>query len=160
MRYYQLLMSSEKELSIKTLNNVAVNYFELGLWDLSYQIWAELYHGIQRSSENYNGLLPVISCNMGNALRQTGYYEEAYRVLMQGLKRCFVTGAIYALPELILQLSIVRMKRGNTEEAKSLYSFGKSIFRWSRQANMNQSMEEIMEQDFLLYCTEDHVSNS
>lgn len=160
MFYYQLLMSSDRELGIKTLNNVAVNYFELGLWDLSYQIWDELYHGIQSSPENYNGLLPVISCNMGNALRQAGYYEEAYGVLMQGLKRCFGTGTIYAMPELILQLSIVRMKRGNTEEAKSLYTFGKNIFRWSRQSSMNQSIEEIMEQDFLLYCTEDNISHS
>lgn len=39
MTYYQLLMSPDKELGIKTLNNVAVNYFELGLCDLSYQIW-------------------------------------------------------------------------------------------------------------------------
>ena len=111
MFYYQLLMSSDKELDIKTLNNVAVNYFELGLWDLSYQIWDELYHGIQSSPENYSVLLPVISCNMGNALRQTGYYEEAYRVLMQGLKRCCGTGAIYAMPELVMQLSILRMKQ-------------------------------------------------
>ncbi len=159
MFYYQLLMSSDKELDIKTLNNVAVNYFELGLWDLSYQIWDELYHGIQSSPENYSVLLPVISCNMGNALRQTGYYEEAYRVLMQGLKRCCGTGAIYAMPELVMQLSILRMKRGNIQEAKSLYSFGKNIFCWSRQSDMNQSIEEIMEQDFLLYCTEENASH-
>ena len=154
---YQLLLSADKEMDIKILNNVAVNYFELGLWDLSYQIWDELYHGIQSSPENYNMLMPVISCNMGNALRQTGYYEEAYRVLMQGLKRCCGTGVIYAMPELILQLSILRMKRGNIQEANLLYTLGKNIFCWSRQLDMDKSIEEIMEQDFLLYCTDDTV---
>lgn len=159
MTYYQLLMSPDKELGIKTLNNVAVNYFELGLCDLSYQIWDELYHGIQGSLENYSSLLPVISCNMGNALRQSGYYEEAYRVLMQGLKRCFDTGAVYAMPELILQLSILSMKLGSLEEANSLYALGKNIFGWCRQPAVNQSMEELMQQNFLLYCTEDMASH-
>ena len=148
------IMSADSELNIKTLNNVAVEYFELGLQHLSYQIWDELYHEIQRSEKDYEGLMPVISCNMGNMLRQTGYYEEAYRVLTQGLKKCFGTGAIYAMPELIIQLSILWMKLGNKAEANSMYSFCKKIFRWSRQMDISQPIEEVMERDFLLYCEE------
>lgn len=154
MQHLYFLMSADKKLNIKTLNNVAVEYFTLGMQNISYQIWDELYHEIQCSTDNFEEFLPVISCNMGNMLRRTGYYEEAYRVLTQGLKRCFVTGSIYALPELFMQLSILRMKLGNTQEANSMYSLGKHIFRWSRQIDMKQSIEEIMEQDFLLYCKE------
>lgn len=152
MAQYQFLMSTDKEQNIRTLNNVAVEYFGLGLQDLSYQIWDELFHKIQRSPENYDGLLPVISCNMGNVLRQTGYYEEAYRICRQGLKRCFGTGAIDAMPELVLQLSILNKQLGNAEEAESLYSFGKNIFRWRKQSVIHHTMEEMMEQDILLYC--------
>ena len=154
MHHLYFLMSADKELNIKTLNNVAVEYFTLGMQNVSYQIWDELYHEIQCSTDNFEEFLPVISCNMGNMLRRTGYYEEAYHVLTQALKRCFGTGSIYALPELFMQLSILRMKFGNTQEANSMYSLGKHIFRWSRQIDMKQSIEEIMEQDFLLYCEE------
>lgn len=154
MHHLYFLMSADKELNIKTLNNVAVEYFTLGMQNVSYQIWDELYHEIQCSTDNFEEFLPVISCNMGNMLRRTGYYEESYHVLTQGLKRCFGTGSIYALPELFMQLSILRMKFGNTQEANSMYSLGKHIFRWSRQIDMKQSIEEIMEQDFLLYCEE------
>lgn len=154
MSNFYLLMAADNELHIKTLNNVAVEYFGLGLQDLSYQIWDELYHKIQSDSKGYEELLPVISCNMGNVLRQTGYYEEAGRVLTQGLKRCFGTGKTYAMPELIMQLSILRMISGHAQEANSMYSFGKNIYRWSRQINMGQSIEDIMERDFLLYCEE------
>lgn len=154
MQPIYFVMSADNEMDIKTLNNVAVEYFELGLQHLSYQIWDELYHEIQRNENAYERLLPVISCNMGNMLRQTGYYEEAYRVLTQGLKRCFDTGAIYAMPELIMQLSILWMKLGNTTEANFMYSFCKKIFHWSRQMDINQSIEEVMERDFLLYCEE------
>lgn len=148
-------MAAKDALGIKTLNNVAVEYFELGLRDLPHHIWDELYHGIQGSRGNCEELLPVISCNMGNSLRQAGCYEEAYRVCRQGLKSCFGTGVIYAMPELTLQTAILCRKLGAFEEAKSLYSFGKNIFRWSRQVNINQTIEEMMEQDFLLYCKED-----
>ncbi len=151
MQHYYFLMSADKELNIKTLNDVAVEYFELGLQYAAYQIWDELYHEIQCSTDGFEQLLPVISCNMGNMLRKTGYYEEAYRVLTQGLKRCFGTGSIYALPELLTQLSILRMKSGNTQEAHSMYSLGKNIFLWSRQIDIGQSIEEVMDRDFLLY---------
>ena len=73
MSQYQVLISADNQLDIKTLNNVAVDYFEMGLWDLSYQIWAGLYHDIQRHSKDQGGLLPVICCNMANVLRQTDY---------------------------------------------------------------------------------------
>lgn len=147
MQQLYFAMSADNELNIKTLNNVAVEYFELGLQHLSYQIWDELYHEIQRSEKSYEGLLPVISCNMGNMLRQTGYYEEAYRVLTQGLKRCFDTGNVYAMPKLITQLSILLIKLGNTAETKK-------IFRWSGQMHLSQFIEEVMKRDFLLYYEE------
>lgn len=152
LQHCPLLISADNERNMKTLNNVAVEYFQWGLQDISYQIWDGLFHEIQRSSKDYGGLMPVISCNMGNVLRQTGYYEEAYRVLMQGLKRCFGAGVTDAMPELILQLSIVSMKFGYTEKAQSLYTFGINILRWSRRESVEQTMEEAMEQDFLLYC--------
>lgn len=148
------MMPTENELNIRTLNNVAVEYFELGLQDLSYQIWDELYHKIQSNTKDYEEFMPIVSCNMGNMLRQTGYYEEAWQVLTQGLKRCFGTGAIYAMPELIMQLSILRLKFGNMEAANSLYSFGKNIFLWSRQMQIDQTLEDVLERDFLLYCEE------
>lgn len=148
------MMPTESTINIRTLNNVAVEYFELGLQNLSYQIWDELYHKIQSNVKDYETLMPVISCNMGNMLRQTGYYEEAWQVLTQGLKRCFGTGTIYAMPELVLQLSILQLKLGNAEAANSLYSFGKNIFLWSRQLQISQHLEDVLEQDFLLYCEE------
>lgn len=154
MQQLYFVISADNELNIKTLNNVAVEYFELGLQHLSYQIWDELYHEIQRSKKSYEALLPVISCNMGNMLRQTGYYEEAYRVLTQGLKGCFDTGDVYAMPKLMMQLSILWIKLGNTAEANSMYSFLKKIFRWSGQMDLSQFIEEVMERDFLLYCEE------
>lgn len=149
-----LMMPAENEMSIRTLNDVAVEYFELGLQHLSYQIWDELYHKIQRNAKDYEALMPVVSCNMGNMLRRTGYYEEAWQVLTQGLKRCFGTGTMYAMPELIMQLSILRLKLGNAEAANSLYSFGKNIFLWSRQMQIHQRLEDVLERDFLLYCEE------
>lgn len=149
-----LMMPTENEMSIRTLNNVAVEYFELGLRDLSYQIWDELYHKIQRNASDYDALMPVISCNMGNMLRQTSYHEEAWQVLTQGLKRCFGAGTIYGMPELIIQLSILQLKSGNVEAANSLYSFGKNVFLWSRQTQIDQPLEAVLERDFLLYCEE------
>ena len=136
MKQIQVLISADNPLNIKTLNNVAVEYFEMGLWDLSYQIWAELYHTIQRQPNN-QGLMPIISCNMGNVLRQTGYYTEAFHICRQGLKWCFGTGRIYAI-----------------QDAESLYSFGKSIFHWSRRSHIQKTLDEILEQDFLLYSSE------
>lgn len=153
MKQIQVLISADNPLNIKTLNNVAVEYFEMGLWDLSYQIWAELYHTIQRQPNN-QGLMPIISCNMGNVLRQTGYYTEAFHICRQGLKWCFGTGRIYAIPELTLQLSILCMKTGYIQDAESLYSFGKSIFHWSRRSHIQKTLDEILEQDFLLYSSE------
>lgn len=150
MLHYELLICADHALNIKTLNDVAVEYFTLGLKDLSYQIWDELYHMIQGDSKTCEGLLPVISCNMGNMLRRTGYDEEAYRVLTQGLKSCFGSGHIYAMPELIIQLSILQMRSGCKETADSMYSFGRHIFHWSRQADLKLSLEDMMEQDFLL----------
>lgn len=155
MKKYHLLMPAGQGLDIKTLNNVAVEYIGLGLQDLSYQIWDELFHEIQCSPRGNTGLLPVISCNMGNVLRRTGYYEEAYRICRQGLKRCFGTGVMEALPELVLQLSILSMELGNTEDAKSLYSFGQNILRWSKKSGPAVepiSIEEMKKRDILLYC--------
>ena len=137
------MMTTENEMSIRTLNNVAVEYFELGLRNLSYQIW-----------DDYDALMPVISCNMGNMLRQTGYHEEAWQVLTQGLKRCFGAGTIYGMPELIIQLAILQLKSGDVAAANSLYSFGKNIFLWSRQTQIDQPLEAVLERDFLLYCEE------
>lgn len=142
-------------LNIKTLNDVAVKYFELGLQDLSYQIWDKLYHEIQGNSQHSKELLPIICCNMGNMLRQTGYYEEAYLVCRQGLKWCFGADMTYAMPELIIQLSILCLKLGYADGAEPLYSLGKNTFFWSRQETIHQTIEEIMEQDFLLYFKED-----
>lgn len=152
MQHFYLLMSSDKESNIKTLNNVAVEYFALGMQNVSYQIWDELYHEIQCSAADYEKFLPVVSCNMGNMLRQTGYYKEAYHVLTQGLKRCFDTGSIYALPELLIQLSLIKINLGNTQKADSMYSFSKHILYWSRRTDAGQSIEDLMGQDFLLYC--------
>lgn len=155
MSQNQVLISADNQLNIKTLNNVAVEYFEMGLWDVSYQIWAELYHSIQRHSKDQSGLLPVICCNMANALRQTDYCIEAYRICRQGLKWCFGTGAVYAVPELTIQMAILCGKIGDAKKAEALYSFGKNIFHWSRQARIDETIDEIMEQDFLLYCNEE-----
>ena len=155
MSQYQVLISADNQLDIKTLNNVAVDYFEMGLWDLSYQIWAGLYHDIQRHSKDQGGLLPVICCNMANVLRQTDYYIEAYQICRQGLKWCFGAGTVYAIPELIIQMSILYVKIGDVKKAESLYSFGKNIFHWSRPARIDETIDEIMEQDFLLYCNEE-----
>ena len=47
MHHLYFLMSADKELNIKTLNNVAVEYFTLGMQNVSYQIWYELYNEIQ-----------------------------------------------------------------------------------------------------------------
>lgn len=154
IQHFQLLLSAN-EMHIRTLNNLAVNYFELGLQDLSYHIWDELFHEIQRDSNYDHRLIPIISCNMGNVLRKTGYYEESYRVLLQGLDGCFGTGAMYAMPELILQLSFLRMKFGHMKEARSLYKYGTHLLLWTKQSNMSYPMEEGMKQDFLLYCKED-----
>lgn len=145
------LMSEDNNLHSRTLNDIAVEYFELGLHDLSYQIWDALYHGLQNHANDCEDLLPVLSCNMGNMLRQTGCYEEAGRILTQGLKRCFGTGCIYAMPELILQLSILWMKSGKKEAADSLYSFGRTIFCWSRAYTVNLPIEAMIERNFLLY---------
>ena len=68
MQHYYFLMSADKELNIKTLNDVAVEYFELGLQYAAYQIWDELYHEIQCSTDGFEQLLPVISCTIGNML--------------------------------------------------------------------------------------------
>lgn len=135
---------------IITLNDVAVEYFRLGLQDLSYHIWEEQYHDIQGHFENFEELLPVVSCNMGNALRHAGCYEEAYRICRQGLKSCFGTGVIYAMPELTIQEAILFKMLGAAEEAKSLFSFGKNIFCWTRHVKIRQTMEEMMQWDFLL----------
>ncbi|MDE7310683.1 MAG: hypothetical protein K2N87_03525 [Eubacterium sp.] len=157
MLQYDFLLSADNELNIKTLNDVAVEYFTLGLKDLSYRIWDELYHKIQDDSNACKGLLPVISCNMGNMLRRTGYHEEAYRVLTQGLKGCFGSGNIDAMPELIIQLSILRMQAGHKQTADSMYSFGKHIFCWSRQTEIRLSLEDMMEQDILIHFGENDV---
>jgi len=153
-RYF--LVSANHELNLKTLNNVAVEYFELGLRHLSYQICDELYHEIQYHADKYEEFLPVISCNMGNMLRQTGYHEEAYRVLTQGLRRCFGTGSVYAMPELLTQLSLLGMKSGHKTEADCMYRLAQKMFRWSRQIDIGQSIDAVMKQDFLLYCEEKH----
>ena len=87
--YLPLQTTARTPLIVKTLNNVAVEYFELGLKDLSYQILDTLYRDVSDCIENCGDLLPVISCNMGNMLRQSGYYEEAYRICRQGLTDCF-----------------------------------------------------------------------
>ena len=156
MQHSYFLMSADKELSIKTLNNVAVEYFEWGLQNAAYQIWDELYHEIQCSTDDFEQFLPVISCNMGNMLRQTGYHEEAYRVLTQGLRRCFGTGSVYAMPELLTQLSLLGMKSGHKTEADCMYRLAQKMFRWSRQIDIGQSIDAVMKQDFLLYCEEKH----
>ncbi len=149
----KVLMKAQDALAIKTLNNVAVEYFELGLENVSYYIWDELFHGIQCDPGKNNELLPIISCNMGNALRKTGYYEEAYRVCWRGLQCCFGTGAIYAVPELLIQLSIIKMKFEKADEAKMLYTLGQKTFLWIRKTNIDQiTIEELAEEDFLMYC--------
>ena len=170
--FVQLQMTN----SLNSLNNVAVEYFSLGLRELSYQIWDELYHVIQNQPEYKKELLPVISCNMGNVLRQNGLLEEAGRICLQGLKCCFETGEAYAVPELLLQLSTLCMKEGKTELAKWLHLFGSRFLYWSRQEYngsacgkqpagtrhntrnrpeaYGQTLEELLEQDFLLYCRE------
>ncbi len=136
---------------MKNLNDLAVEYFELGLNELSYQIWDSLLQAVQNNSKEKKELLPVISCNMGNALRKNGEYEEAGRICWVGLKSCLETGAVYAMPELILQLSALCMERGEREKAKWLYLFGSWSFSRSRQENIDKTMEELMRQDFLLY---------
>lgn len=98
--------------------------------------------------------MPIISCNLGNILRQSSYFEEASQVCRQGIKLCFETGIITAMPELILQLSVLHMDLGHIETANSLFLFGKEIFGWSRQIQLHQTLEEIMDQEFLLYCNE------
>ena len=170
MMFVQLQMTN----SLNILNNVAVEYFSLGLQELSYQIWDELYHVIQEQPEYRKELLPVISCNMGNVLRQNGLLEEAGRVCLQGLKCCFETGEAYAVPELLLQLSTLCMKSGKTELAKWLHLSGSHFLSCSRQErnktgspapehltsgqkralHHGRTLEELMEQDFLLYCRE------
>ncbi|MCI9124012.1 MAG: hypothetical protein HFH35_08035 [Eubacterium sp.] len=149
--YLPLHTTARTPLIVKTLNNVAVEYFELGLKDLSYQILDTLYHDVSDCIENCGDLLPVISCNMGNMLRQSGYYEEAYRICRQGLTDCFKTGFLYAVPELILQLSILCQYMGNPAQAESFYFLGSVLFQWSRHKTVPYTLYELMEQDFLLY---------
>ncbi len=149
------LQWKEKDVhTIKTLNNVAVEYFELGLQNISYQIWNGLYCSMQHNAGNDRSLLPIISCNMGNVLRRTGYYEEAYFICIHGLQYCFETGTFCAVPELILQLSDLYLKFGQSEKAELSYSFGIKVFQWIRQEHIYQTIDEMTEQDFLLYCNE------
>lgn len=137
--------------SLNSLNNVAVDYFSMGLRELSYQIWDELYQEICGNEGKKEGLLAAVSCNMGNALRQNGSYEEAYQVCRQGLQSCFEKGATSALPELVLQLSVLCMKMGEREKAKWLYIFGRHILCWTKHGSCEQTMEEMMKRDFLVY---------
>lgn len=148
----QLQMKAGNVPNIKTLNNVAVAYFQWGLQELSYQIWEQLYQEILTNPQNCHELLPVLNCNMGNMLRQSGHYEEASLMCQQGLKWCFAAGKTYAVPELIIQLAIIRLKTGDLDGARPLYSLGANLFQWSKQEEtFYQSIEEMAEQDFLLY---------
>ena len=83
--------------------------------------------------------------------QQSGYYEEAYRICRQGLTDCFKTGFLYAVPELILQLSILCQYMGNPAQAESFYFLGSVLFQWSRHKTVPYTLYELMEQDFLLY---------
>ena len=115
MLQHNLLIPADNEPNIRTLNDVAAEYFALGLKDLSYQIWDNLYQKLEYHAASSSRLLPVISCNMGNMLRQAGDDKEAYNVLTKGLKGCFGSGCTYAMPELITQLFILWIKSGQKE---------------------------------------------
>lgn len=143
--------SANREQTAKTLNNVAVEYFKLGLQSVSYQILDGLYHAMENSLDKYKDLMPVISCNLVYMLRQNSNYDEAYMVCRQGIRCCFDTNEISAMPELILQIAILSMHLGNTQKAKYFFTLGKDVFQWSRHTYMNYSFEEIMQQNFLIY---------
>lgn len=143
--------SANREQIAKTLNNVAVEYFKLGLQSVSYQILDGLYHAMLNSLDECKDLMPVISCNLGYMLRQNSNYDEAYMVCKQGIRCCFDTNEISAMPELILQIAILSMYLGNTQKAKYIFTLGKDAFQWSRHTYMNYSFEEIMQQNFLMY---------
>ncbi len=134
MLQHDLLIPADNELNIRTLNDVAAEYFALGLKDLSYQIWDNLYQKLQDNADTCKQLLPVISCNMANMLRHAGADEEAYQVLTQGLRGCFGSGRAYAMPELIMQLLILRIKEGEKEAPHT-----------------DLPLEEILERNFILY---------
>jgi len=142
--------------SVKTLNDVAVGYYEMGLYELSYKIWNQLYDKLvelKGGLENER-LLPVISCNMGTVLRRKGEYERAFAVCRQGLLCCFGTGAIAAAPELSFQLAALHLRFGEKEHASVMYLFGKQCLRWIRQKEWCQPIEAFMERDFILCCQE------
>lgn len=154
MVFSPIQISANDKLTTQTLNNVAVEYYRLGLKKVSYQIWDDLYHAPPCRFGNCRSVMPIISCNFGNILRQGSYYEEACQVCSQGIQLCFETGIITAMPELILQLSVLHMALGHMETANTLFLYGKKIFGWSRKIQLQQTLEEIMDQEFLLYCNE------
>ena len=143
--------SVDKEQMAKTLNNVAVEYFKLGLKEVSFQIWDGLYHAMKNSLADCKGLMPVISYNLGYILRQNSYYDKAYVVCRQGIRCCFDTNTISAMPELILQIAVLSMELGNIQKAKYIFALGRDVFEWSRHTYMNCSLEEMMQQNFLMY---------
>lgn len=143
--------SADKEQMAKTLNNVAVEYFKLGLQKVSYQIWDGLYYAIKNSMDECKELMPVVSYNFGYMLRQNSYYDEAYVVCIQGIRCCFDTNTISAMPELILQIAALSMELGNTQKAKYIFALGKDVFEWSRHTYMNCSLEDMMQQNYLMY---------
>lgn len=151
MKFNLVGESANKGQIAKTLNNVAVEYFKLGLQKVSYQILDGLYHEIKGNSDECQELMPVISCNLGYMLRQNNNYDEAYMVCKQGIRCCFDTNEISAMPELILQIAILSMNLGNTQKAKYFFMLGKDVFQWSRHTYMNYSLEEMMQQSFLMY---------
>lgn len=143
--------SADKEQMAKTLNNVAVEYFKLGLQKVSYQIWDGLYFAMRNKLGDCKELMPVVSYNFGYMLRKNSYYDEAYLVYMQGIQCCFDTNTISAMPELILQIAALSMELGNTQKAKSIFELGKNALEWSRHTYMNCSLEDMMQQTYLMY---------
>lgn len=142
---------------VRVLNDVAVEYFEMGLQELSYKIWSQIYQELleQKADLRVERILPVVSCNMGNVLRRRGEYERAYQVCRRGLQWCFGTGAIDAAPELSFQLATLCLRFGDKEQAGSMYFLGRQCLRWGRQTDWPQPIEAFMDQDFVLCCQSD-----
>ncbi len=149
---------SEGYEEMKTLNYLAVRYFELGMWDTAFLIWKEMYDGLQKNlmyDADCGKMFPVISCNFGNALRRMGCTDEAFVCCRQGLQCCFEKEWNYAAPELLMQLAALYAAYGEHKIAFSMFFFGKHLMHWGNRADECQTLEEIADKDFLLYCQEE-----
>ena len=81
MKIRNIQVTNVQDAHFQELNNVAVKYFEKGLYDVACRIWHRLYHEMKADpamKESNIQILPVIICNLGNVLWQLGYDAKTY----------------------------------------------------------------------------------